>query len=345
MCEATFLRYADAINDVLDSNTDLEPGPLLYSGVDCTQSQYPTNSGIDFVSNTLTSGSVIQRNVTAGWNFVATSLFFPFNFREVKLENEAKSQSSTLIGPFFISDLSTVRWQSDPSASATLLSDPVTYITFVTVMNWTQQALVPMCMGKREFIGPYPLSRYYPQTNRCDEFMANVWCPSALSNPECACFQDQPGVISKGESLGVVLPVLCFGEDCATRDSYKTQQMLDAPCNITVCQQTINSTPGIVNEGEDVIFCGGRFYNQEGSVAAPSISPIDQSTQVPEAAAPFYVWIMLGVSGILFLVLVYLLFGRPPKNDGSSILKQLKKIRAKQKATGQIPTAGTNFDF
>ena len=104
--------------------------------------------------------------------------------------------------------------------------------------------------------------------------------------------------------------------------------MMSQPCNLTICQQVISSTPGIVNEGTDVIFCGGEFYKQNASIVVPTVTIVPPKARATEET-PFYVWIMLGVSGIMFVILVILLFMDKPKK-GSSVLRQIRKLQSQK---------------
>jgi hypothetical protein len=341
MCEAEFERYANAINIVESPTSDLIPGILLYSSIECQDIQFPNTGGRNFVSNMYSSNQTISSGT---WGFTVASFFIPYNYKLVVMEG-AGGRKSQFVGPYFTTNTASLGWQV---GGGNMHSDPITSITFTEILEWDSQAMLPQCMGKLEFIGLFSLVRYTPQTDRCDAFMMDTWCcPSCtmLNNVECACFKELPEIEAKSAKLGVELPVICFGEQCATENTYKTKGMLEKPCNLTICQQTINSTPGIINEGEDVVFCGGQFFKQNGDIAQPSITPIPgPPTPTTGEDAPFYVWIMLGASGILFMVLVYLLFAAPPKH-GSSILRQIRRISQARKASRAVrPDYGTTYE-
>jgi hypothetical protein len=190
-------------------------------------------------------------------------------------------------------------------------------------------------MGRTEFLGPYNLFRYTPQSDSCDAWMRDNWCVNNINNVECACFEELPGIEAKSAALKVDLPVICFGPTCATQNTYKTQQMLSKPCNLTVCQQTVNTTPGVINEGDDTVFCGGQFFKPTGEIAQPTITIINNDDTVGNTSTPFYVWIMLGVSGLLFLLLIYLLFA-PSEKKKPSILREIEKIQKSNAAKAQL---------
>jgi hypothetical protein len=214
------------------------------------------------------------------------------------------------------------------------VEDYIASITFNSIQSWIPTNMIEMCFGETRYIDVYPLTRYYPQSQRCDTFMTTQYCPQPgnASSDACSCIAEQPALEAQSKILKTTLPVVCFGQKCATTASYKTNNMLSQPCNLTICQQIISSTPGIVNEGQDTIFCGGRFYESNGNIVQPSISILPPATTSSEET-PFYVWIMLGVSAVLFAILVILLFSDKPKKD-TSILKQLRKMQlAKSPAT------------
>ena len=346
-CENIFQNYAQAINDFDSSTTDLVPGLLLFSDLACGSTQFPSTGGSNFVTNSYSSGDSIG---SADWGgFEIKSFFLPWTFKLVVMTSNA-GRTNQFIGPFFTENTALLGWQSDPTSSANMQSDPVKTITFVEILSWEAQALLPQCMGKAEFIGEFFLSRFSSQTQRCDTFMRPntdssvvTWCGPNLNNSECACFKELPEIEAKSQRLGVNLPVICFGPECATQNTYKTSNMLSQPCNLTICQQTINSTPGVINESTDTVFCGGQFFNSSGNVTSPSVTPLPGPPSVTQSDTPFYVWIMLGVSGLLFIVLIYLLFAPKPKHQ-SSILRQIQKFSRQRRARSAVrPDFGTTY--
>lgn len=349
MCDQLFENYASAVNSYESATSDLIPGLLLFTGSQCSEGMFPSAGGgsFNFASNTYTSASdPIQRGVTEGWDFVVSSFFIPFNFKLVTFQNAAKTRTSQFVGPFFTTDTRLLNWQS-VEEEVSLASDPVTFIYFTDILDWPSQALQPMCLGTLEFIGPFSLTRFTPQSQRCDTFMTDTWCDPdtpRIDNVECSCFKELPDIEQKSKELGVDLPVICFGIECATRESYKTLGMLSKPCNLTICQQTINATPGIVNQGTDTVFCGGQFFQQNGNLVQPTVTAIPgPPAKITKEDAPWYVWIMLGASALLFLVLVYLMFGSS-RTKGSSISRQIQRIAREYKSRrASRPDFGTTY--
>jgi hypothetical protein len=324
MCDAVLQNYAAAINGVSNANIDLIPSLLLFSEQNCGGTQFPNEGGTGFVTNPFTQGTSLTPP------FTVQSFFIPFNFNNVQFNSNGNVFTSQFIGPTLVTNTAVINWQNGLTS---MLAAPIANINFTSILNWNSGAMVPMCMGKSEFIGLFVLNRYFPTSDRCDTFMSNTWCSANINNTECSCFKELPGIEQKSVDLKVNLPVICFGENCATLRTYKTSGMLSKPCNLTICQQTVNATPGIINAGTDTVFCGGQFYTENGDISVPSVTPLPSpGGNTKSSGTPFYVWIMLGVSGLLFLILVYLLFA-PSKGGKSSILRQIQKITSKKKAT------------
>lgn len=329
MCEDFINVYAANINTVNSDTTDLQPTVVLFTDPQCGGALFPETSGA-VSSNSFVQGQTLTRNVD--FAMIPAALYLPFDFVQVTLTSDA-GRSSLLLGPLTLPNLSLVNWQQ-PEGGVTnpdMVSDPIKTITFTSLQSWTS-SVFDMCMGETRFVGPYPLSRFYPQSERCDYFMTNQFCNNPINvahEPDaCSCITEEPAIEAQSQQLGVTLPVICFGTACATTRSYKTNNMLSQPCNLTICQQIISSTPGIVNEGQDTIFCGGQFYKANGSIVAPSVSP-DSAPTTSSESTPFYVWIMLAVSAVLFVVLVILLFMDRPKKE-VSILRQLRKMQSRR---------------
>lgn len=330
MCDAFASNYAAQINSFTPVSADLQPTLVLFDSFQCGGSFYPTTAS-SVPSNPFTQGQVLLQ--FQDFPFTIASLFVPFNFASVTFMSAA-GNSSTYIGPVMLNDLQFVRYQLDasgqPSSSVPdMYSDPIYQITITTLTSWTTEVF-DMCLGETRYVDGFPLARYYPQSERCDYFMSNQFCNNAslaASHPDaCACLLELPGLEAESKKLGVTLPVVCFGQKCATQRSYKTNNMMSQPCNLTICQQIISSTPGVVDQGQDTIFCGGQFFKANGTLVAPSVTPLPAPSNAQQSGTPFYVWVMLGVSAALFVVLIVLLFSeKPPKEVG--VLRQLRKIQ------------------
>jgi len=328
MCDILFQNYAAAINGVADPSTDLVPTFLLFEYTECSGNFFPNEDGVSFQTNTFTQG---QTTNVSHWQPVINtqipqSFFIPFNFQNVVMSSFV-GRTSTFLGPFYSSDVSTLNWQTNPTGLglSSMADDPIVLVTFNYVFTWQNQGVLPMCMGHTGYIGPFSLNRYQPQSTRCDYFMTNQWCNTYIQNNECGCFADLPAIEAQSASLHVNLPVICFGSNCATKTTYKTNNMISQPCNLTICEQTILSSPNIINAGTDTVFCGGQFFNDTGVIPLPPpVSPLPAPSE-PSSGTPFYVWIMLAVSAILFVLLIFLLFAEKPTKE-SSLLHQIRKI-------------------
>jgi hypothetical protein len=315
MCQALQQNYASYINLQSDLTTDKIPGILLFGGTQCSGAFYPNLSG-SFTSNTFTSGQTIVSSTWTGSGVLGgniASFDIPFNFHSVLFTSVA-GRTSTFIGPYYTTNTANVNWQQNNAATIdnNMFSDPVASVTFNIITDWPNQNVQPMCMGRSSYIGPYALTRFLPQSDRCDYFMLNTWYKQHPTNPENACFAELPAIQQKSTDLQVSLPVTCFGEKCSSTKAYRTFSMLSQPCNLTICQQTIHSSPGVFNSSTDTIYCGGQFFSATSDLPAlPSVSPISTSS-VTSTDTPFYTWLMLAVSAVLFLLLIYLLFAPRP---------------------------------
>lgn len=331
MCDAFLANYAAQINTQGTATTDLEPTVVLFTDTQCGGLFYPESGG-QVPTNPYIQGQTIQR--TLDFDLTPQSLYIPFDFFTVTMESIG-GLHSTFLGPAILPNLSLVRWQqAAPDGShPTMTEDGIATITFSAVQPWTS-SLFEMCMGETKFVGEYPLSRFYPQSERCDLFMSQQFCNNPLNQTSsadaCACLIEEPAIEAESQKLGVTLPVVCFGEKCATTRSYKTNNMMSQPCNLTICQQIISSTPNIINQGQDTIFCGGEFYKAGGVIVAPSVTPFPLPANPNTSGTPFFVWIMLGVSAALFAVLVILLFldrSHPTPN----VLRQVRKLHSQRR--------------
>lgn len=319
-------NYAAQINGVLDPSADTVPTMVLFADSDCNGLTYPLPVSGNLPSNQYTTTQTIY---LAQYNLIPRSVYIPFNFVSVSMTSRSGTYQSTFLGPVLLPDLTLVRWQTPFGGgnNPNMFDDYIASITFNSIQSWVPTNVLNMCFGETRYIDVYPLIRYYPQSDRCDTFMTTQYCnqTSNSTSDVCSCIAEQPALEAQSKTLGVTLPVVCFGKKCATTASYKTNNMLSQPCNLTICQQIISSTPGIVNEGQDTIFCGGRFYESNGNLVQPSISILPAPSTSSEST-PFYVWIMLGVSAVLFAILVILLFSDKPKKD-TTVLQQIQKMQ------------------
>jgi len=327
MCDALALRYVEALND---NQSNLEPSVLLFSEPDCSGLMYPTSLE---ASPILAKKGDKVKHSKLGPNHDIKSLFVPFNVEEVTLESKDAKHKLVLRGPWIMHDYDDVAWPHEKGhwdgAIVKLSDDPIDEITVTKNPQPWDNHIMDMCMGSPKFMSQYMLSRYTPHTEACNAFMEGTWCKADgkhIHSDACACFEEIPKVQALGQSQSgddgqsVSLPVACFGQRCATRNAYRTSNMLTVPCNITLCQQKIASIGDLNPDQTAEIFCGGQFYQ--------TVDTIDPRDDISVASAMtdhtdthdlgsssqkvgFPVFIMLGVSGLIFFVLVYFMFKSP----------------------------------
>lgn len=340
MCDRDpLISYATIVNNnnsVDDATTDVVPCVQIWALTSCAGTIYPGFG----VSNPWSQGDSITKDTVSAnytkFDFTIASLFIPFNFVTVTLTSVA-GKTLVLNGPRYLNDVSEWNWSN---STVSLSIDPIHTITFSTIQPWFN-LLSQMCMGKQQFFGTSPLTRFNGQEQRCDYFMAQQWCNTRINNTECGCFKDQPGLNTKSQQLGVQLPVICFGENCGQNNTYRTFQMVEQPCNLTVCQQVIKESPGVIDEGSDTVYCGGQFYKQNATPVSPSIV-VASSPGSGAEVTPFYVWIMLGISAVIFIVLVIMLFGKQRNKNKTPILQQLQQIKSDRRKFDDLDNTETS---
>lgn len=326
MCEAALQQYAAAINNVTDNTTDLQPTALLFNQTYCAGTMYPRQADGSFTYVTPNSYQVPS-------GFVIRSLFVPF---DVKLQlTSASGRSKTILGPQVISDTSQNFW--DPlNLNYSLSSDPISLVQLTELVSWTQNRK-SMCMGTAKYIGSNPLVRYNPTSERCDTYMEQDYCGNLTrkeTDEACACFSDLAAVEKLSAEKNVTLPVTCFGQRCASLNSYKTRAMLSVPCSLQVCQQIIQNAGNNLIQGEYTIFCNGHYFDTDGNYTIDS-TPTDNNggssgnsnssgskdgaPSTPQSE-PFYNWIMLAVGCVLCILFVILAFSN--LREDTTLLQQ-----------------------
>jgi hypothetical protein len=355
MCDAFLQNYSGAVNAFKSPSEDLVPGLVLFSGPNCTGNHYPRNTqtgGLidlrdsDWVTK-LSDGTYTKTNVRPG---IATifpgetavqSFIIPFNIQKVRFFGEVDDGDvySDFVGPYRASSTSNMNWQDYLSLDTPLNKahrmNNITYVQILQMSDWLYD-VHQMCMGKLRTLGPYKLTRYEQSGDRCDNFMKNEYCCKSCDGYEtidCGCYRDLEEVKERSQEVGVDLPVLCFGEHCASTNTYKSAGMLSKPCNITVCEQLIQETSAnlsVISNSTDTILCSGHFFTSQGELLkaedpAPLLGVTDSRS--PHDENPFYVWIMLAVSGVLFGLVVYLMFSRGSSSNGNldTIIQKLKQ--------------------
>lgn len=285
------------------------------------------------------------------------SFIVPFNIRQVQFRSAGNPYYvAKFNGPITVENTELVNWQGTQTSgssditfnnSKNMFSTPIN--AFIITESYANDASLSYlknvvktgCMGKPINIGGIQMTRYIARSARCDSFMSNQYCVldnSATASPptlgslnteECSCFSEQETLLSENAEKNVVLPVICFGIDCATKDTYKTRTMTSLPCNATVCQSTIKESGDIKVENEDKIYCGGRFYNNLGTEIPQATAPVATKTGVKstdKSINSFYAYIMLGAAAIFLALFVYLLLAPKPSTK-NKVLDTIEQAR------------------
>lgn len=327
MCDNFFIRYANNINQITNNNVDYIPTLVFFSENNCSGKIFPTDQQGEIAQTDYSLNNTYTINQNLSSNFFGVNMFFterikslfiPFNYKQVKLISQ-NGRSSILLGPFYIADLSLWLWQTPLNNTTNMYEDPIRQLIVLDKINWNT-AIYNQCNNRIQSIGNIPLIRYYPQSERCDKFMTSYCNDSGHKNEDiCSCFKEQEELQVKSQTSGINFPVTCFGQKCVSNQTYKTLQMIQNPCNLTFCQQIINQSHEanqFLSTTNHTIFCGGSYYTEIGTPILPTQSNSDSQVQVlyqydiltTPTDIPWYVFVMFGVSGILCLLLIYLLF-------------------------------------
>lgn len=342
MCDAFLQQYSSIINQDSNLTTDIIPTVILFSNNYCTDIYKPsTNGGIgtaDYQINELYQiyGDSYPTSTKINLPTPPRSLFVPFNYTSITFYNRDQSLSKTIQGPFYTSDVTSLNWdypnQNIQISSITNNHNSIELMEPIEKLDWNTQVLPKACMGKKYSIGVFELDRFNSPGQRCDYFMQD-YCNQGdnLSTlTACGCFEDLISIKEKSIEAGVDLPVLCFGEKCASSRTYKTTGILNKPCNITLCRQIMNETAtNFFNESKQTIYCAGHFYDNTSDLEQSIPTPLANNAETPSSGESFYVWIILGVSALLFILLIFLMFTRR-KPKTTSVVDQLTKIKEQQ---------------
>jgi len=321
MCEAALFDYAGALNSFADNSGDLIPTVIGFTGENCSGAKMVPGHNVITEYAPLTPPE-LPANQTLAFPEAAQSLIIPFNYPQLKIISQGGTDRVLQGG---------TAWRSLPFAAASV------HIPATHAVPWTSY-LRSLCLGANYTLGGFHLHRFQPQSQRCDQFFVDYCAESGThaSTDECACLQGQRDLLPVETRLGVSLPVACFSQKCAERLSYRTAAMQSQPCNGLVCQQIIRShgnAPELPKVNAKV-YCGASFFHTDGTTAATARGPGGTSSQpsgdtgdkdpaTPLAPAhlvvhtrggfsfshqPLYVWIMLGLAGVVFVVVIVLLF-------------------------------------
>ncbi len=314
MCDAALQNYSNFINNQTDETTDNIPTIMFYAQKFCTSFTFP----LDPMTGNFTNFNY-PINTRYELKFPPQAFYIPFNIRQVIFYGNNGLISSTFFGPFLVSDTSLINWEGQ---NFNMTISPITSIQIVEVREWDEQ-VVNMCMGQIHTIGTNNLSRYLPAGQRCDYFMQQQYCVNNPNDPICGCFSDLVIVKAMSSNLGVDLPVLCFGESCATKRTYKTNSIKNKPCNMTICQQALQLSANVSGTTNSKVFCGGHFYDNVTPLVAVSVSPIPNITNTnPPTESPWFVYVILAVSIVLFALLAFLMFSETKNTNPNKLGKQ-----------------------
>jgi hypothetical protein len=309
---------------------------IFFKGKYCSDHFKPTTSGggIGDYSFELNTSYDLSGNLPGaeniGFEHAPSSIFVPFNYTSVQLISGDGSKTKTIRGPFYTDDITSFTWDDGTIiSSATGNLNSVGAFTPLEKLDWYETILPKACMNKIYSIGPFALERFSPQSQRCDYFIEK-FCnegDNLKNNVICGCFDDLITIKGQSALAGVDLPVMCFGEKCASTRTYKTVSMLSKPCNITICRQILNEiTEDYLNTSKQRIYCSGHFFENTGELSKTLPDSLDDVTETPSSGTSFVVWIVLGVSILLFGLVIYLMFSKKtPVKD--SLVEDLNVIK------------------
>jgi hypothetical protein len=202
-------------------------------------------------------------------------------------------------------------------------ADPLSYVAQAClgrVRSWNGRALTYLEAGQ-----PY-----------CDWFMQTIHCASAAqlqNNEACSCFADAQQLAVAYPSIH--LPVNCFGTRCAFQAGYKTQSMQRELCNLTVCQSTLQKQDQLFIAENSTVYCGGRYFEEVVTEDAQStVQPVASLVTTPSViyvplstvALPWYTTVLFICSGLVFLLLMYLLFAKRPVSKTTQSVPKLGSV-------------------
>jgi hypothetical protein len=314
MCEAALQNYASFINNFEDVTSDNIPSILFFGNFNCTSTIFPVNpENASFTNYAYPIGANFMVPTSV---YPVKSFYIPFNVQEV-IFISSNNDSSSFTGPILVADTSLTNWKTG-SITSNMLTVPIKSIEIVSMRNWNE-SIENMCMGQIHGIGSNALTRYSPASQRCDYFMEQQFCTgeTLTTDPACGCFADLVDVKVMSAELGVDLPVLCFGKTCALERTYKSNSILSKPCNMTICQQLLQFSDGvIVGESKAQLICSGHFFDNVSDLAVPTPSPISDYTQAAGPTdSPYFIGIMIAVSVVLFGLLAFLMFTNTKKKS------------------------------
>ena len=178
-------------------------------------------------------------------------------------------------------------------------------------------------------VAGHPLRAWLPQSHFADLFMQHYCLEKHRDNhDECACFRDQEALLhtyseKAGFSPPIRLPVTCYGRNCGTK-GYRTHEMAKQTCSYELCVADLTAEgKRISNTGTSELYCAGKIFKSDPEAAAAAASNANAPTRVVHLPAhqaggaaadtadvktPYSTWVMLGVGGLVFCMLLFFLF-------------------------------------
>lgn len=190
--------------------------------------------------------------------------------------------------------------------------------------------------NQQYFVGPsQSLSDVYigGQTT-CDRFMNSYCSSNAHANEDvCTCFQRQK-LLDFQYGKDANISVQCFDKACLeSNTAYKNNDMrLADNCSLSICQKVIDNSKVLNNVNNDNIVCAKdnqattlppipkktNTSNEQSNANdqynnASSNVPPRSTTRTTDREYPFYAWLFLGLTIVMFIIVFILFFVRRKK--------------------------------
>lgn len=319
MCEDFHQNYANAINTFDSVTEDLMPTLVLFKFTDCSGTAYPGTQG-GYVNRTYSTSYEPITNFMPGGE--PHSFFVPVGMHVTFKSN--KGRERTFVGPRTVSDISQLTWDTSGAGKGgnnIMTNDTITEVrvqTENTAEYWQNEHLISMCMGSIQRIGANVLTRFIPQSSRCDTFMNNLNNSHRGMYAVNDCLQQAVDWEVRSIREGFDYPPMCFAEACARENTYKTRKIIERPCSSTICRQKVIESPGVIDKGSSSVHCNGQFFKANGDLDFGEESEANvvgtENRQGTDPGSdksgeePYYTWVMFGVSGFLLIFLVVMMF-------------------------------------
>lgn len=187
-------------------------------------------------------------------------------------------------------------------------------------------------------------SLYRPYTfgsPECDDFFTGFCARGSphREDPICSCIREEDEIVDKyclpGNSntkcvnrttLAPFIPVRCLGKTCSLH-GYLLRRM-DRKCDITLCQQVVDISEGVISDLNNTIWCGDRHVeNDEGTLKDldTGVDPKFETKEKPiegplsSDSLPFQLVI------VIVIVLVFFFVGIPLYIQNVNLQKQVNQ--------------------